>query len=228
MAPTSPGPWVEEWLSQPRFNRYLGECGRDRQRALATYEWNIRLGHAILRDAGHFEIALRNAYDRAISARWSGSTHWLFDPASPLQRPLWRTVRGRRLDINIPNRAAIAGAVRKSGGAAATPGAVIAELTFGFWEHLADAAHEQSVWVPYLYYAWPKGTARAQIDRPTHTISSLRNRAVHHEPLFVATGSHSVANVYANLIGLLSKLNPGLAAYIRQTSTVQATLAQRP
>ena len=69
MTPTPPGLWVEEWLSQPRFARYLRECGGDRQRALDTYEWNIRLSHAVLRDTGHFEIALRNAHDRAISSR---------------------------------------------------------------------------------------------------------------------------------------------------------------
>ena len=182
MASVSLGPWVEEWLSQPRFARYLNECGSDRQRALDTYEWNIHLGHSILRDASHFEIALRNAYDKAISSRWNGSTHWLLDPASPLQWPLWRTVRGRRLDVNIPNRASISDAIRKNGGRVATPDAVVTELTFGFWEHLADAAHEQTMWVPYIYYAWPKGTARSQIDRATHTISTLRNRAAHHEP----------------------------------------------
>ena len=113
--------------------------------------------------------------------------------------------------------------MRKSGGRVATPDAVVTELTFGFWEHLADAAHEQTMWVPYIYYAWPKGTARSQIDRATHTISALRNRAAHHEPLFAGTGSYSVTSVHVNLIGLLSKLNPGLAAYVRQTSTVLIT-----
>lgn len=75
MASTVPGPWVEAWLGQPRFGRYLNECGGDRSLALATYEWNLRLGYALMRDAAHLEVALRNAYDRAVSARWGGSAH---------------------------------------------------------------------------------------------------------------------------------------------------------
>jgi len=228
MVPPSPGPWVEEWLSRPRFDRYLNDCGGDRPRALAMYEWNISLSHAILRDAGHFEIALRNAYNRAISSRWNGSANWLLDSAFPLRQPLWRTIRGRRLDVNTPNRTSMTDAIRKNGGVTATPDAVVTELTFGFWEHLADAAHEQSIWVPYIYYAWPKRTARSQIDRATHSISSLRNRAAHHEPLFAITGAHSVINVYATIVALLSNLNPDLATYVQRTSTVTATLAQHP
>ena len=228
MVVAHPGMWVEEWLSHPRFARYLRECEGDRHRALDTYEWNIQLGHAILREAGHFEIALRNAYDRAVSSRWNGPTHWLLDADSPLQRPLWRMVRGKKLDANTLNRKSIADAVRKRGGTTATPDAVVAELTFGFWEHLADTAHEQTMWIPYLYYAWPKGTSRRQIDRATHSISTLRNRAAHHEPLFDATGSHTVSSVHETLIRLLSMLNPHLAMYVQQTSTVAAVLAERP
>jgi len=228
--PNTPGPWVEEWLSQPRFDRYLRECSGDRERALATYEWNVLLAHAFLRDAGHFEVALRNAYDCAIGARWAGSAHWLLDPASPVQRPLWRVVRGKRLDVNTPNRTAITNAVRKTGGSAATvtPGAVVAELTFGFWEHLADAAHEQTLWIPYVYFAWPQGTARRQVDAGTRSIGGLRNRAAHNEPIFTATSSQSLATIHATLIGLVSMLNPDLGAHVRQTSTVSAVLAQRP
>jgi len=225
-----PGPWVEDWLSQPRFSRYLLACGGDRQRSLDTYEWNITLAHAFLRDAGHFEVALRNAYDATITSRWGGPTHWLLDPLSPVQRPLWRTVRGQRLDVNTPNRAAIASAVRRAGGSAGStaPGAVVAELTFGFWEHLADAAHEQTLWIPYAHYAWPKGTARPLVDRGTRLIGELRNRAAHNEPIFATTGTRSVASVQATLVGLLSMLSPDLGAYVRQTSAVAAVLIQRP
>jgi len=228
--PNTPGHWVEEWLSQPRFDRFLRECSGDRERALATYEWNVQLAHAFLRDAGHFEVALRNAYDQAIQSRRPGKAHWLLDPTSPVQRPLWRVVRGKRLDVNIPNREAITNATRKAGGSTTTvtPGAVIAELTFGFWEHLADAAHEQTLWIPYVYYAWPQGTARRQVDAGTRAIGGLRNRAAHNEPIFSASGSHSVACIHATLVGLLSMLSPDLGTYVRQTSTVSSVMAQRP
>jgi len=223
-----PGPWGEAWLSQPRFDRYLAECRSDRELALATYEWNLRLGHAVLRDAAHFEVALRNAYDSAITARWSGSAHWLTDATSPVQTPLWRQSHGRQVDINRRNRDEIADAVTRAGGANSTSGQVVAELSFGFWRHLADTGHERAVWVPLLHHAWPSGTSRVQIDAATRAINSSRNRAAHCEPMFAITGSRSVLSVYATIINLLTMLNPELASYVHQTSQVPALWANRP
>ena len=222
-----PGPWVENWLSRPRFARYLADCGGDRERALETYEWNMRLGYALMRDAAHFEVALRNAYDRSFNARWQGSGHWLLDVTSPVQRPLWRQVKGRRVDVNVPNRKAIIDAARKSGGEGPSD-AVLAQLPFGFWEHLADAVHEQTIWIPYVYYAWPTGTSRSQVDHAIHLVSTARNRAAHHEPVFAGTGNHSITYVCATINNLLSMLNGDLADYVQQTSTLMALWAEKP
>jgi hypothetical protein len=225
-----PGPWVEAWLSQPRFDRYLRECGGDRCLAVATYEWNLRLGYSLMRDAAHLEVALRNAYNNAIQSRWRGSAHWLADPASPVQRPAWRSVRGRRMDVNVPNRAAVADAIRKAGGRSTSPAldAVVAQLPFGFWAHLSDAAHEQSVWIPYVYYAWPQGTGRPRVDRAVHLVGAARNLAAHHEPIFAATGARAPLNVHAAIIDLLTMLNAELADHVQQTSTVASTWVARP
>lgn len=42
------------------------------KRALSLYEWNIDLGRVLMRDIAHFEVALRNAYDRVMRDRWEG------------------------------------------------------------------------------------------------------------------------------------------------------------
>jgi hypothetical protein len=223
------GPWVEQWLSRPRFDRYLGECGGDRDRAFATYEWNALLSQAVARDIAHFEVALRNAYDRAMTARWRGGTHWLLDPASPVLAPLGRRPHGKPVDINLKNRASVAEAVARTGGANATPDAVVAELSFGFWRHMADAGHEKAVWVPYLHHAWPPRTSRAWVDGRTRSINEARNRSSHHEPLFgTVFGGAGIAQVQADLVSLLGMLSPALAAYVQATSTVGAVLAQKP
>lgn len=65
-------------------------CGDDAV-ALDLYLWNIGLAQAVLKDVSFFEVALRNAYDRAISSTWNGSDHWLFDGESPVRRPILRT-----------------------------------------------------------------------------------------------------------------------------------------
>jgi hypothetical protein len=133
------GPWVEEWLSPGRFGAYVGECGGDRVRGFALYEWNARVGQAIQRDLGHVEVALRNAYDRSVCRRWPRQRHWLLDPRSLVRTPLTR----HSVDVNARTRTNVIDAVRRAGGEAAPPGKVIAELSFGFWRYLSSRAHEK-------------------------------------------------------------------------------------
>jgi hypothetical protein len=224
----SAGVWVEDWLSAPRFARYLAEAGGDRDRALALYEWNLRLGAALVRDIAHVEVAVRNAYDHTMRQHWTGTRHWLLDPTSPVQAPLWRTLRGRRVDLNTRNRANLAEAVTRCGGPAAKPDAVIAELSFGFWRHCTDPAHEKTLWVPFLHNAWPKKTDRAMLDRALTRINTARNRASHHEPLFAPSPGRDLAAAHHEVLHLLDLLRPELAAYVRATTTLPATLADRP
>ena len=222
------GAWVDDWLSGPRFARYLTEAGGNRGRALGLYEWNLRLGTALMRDIAHVEVAVRNAYDRTMQQRWHGTKHWLLDPTSPVQTPLWRTLRGRRVDLNTRNRANIAEAVARCGGASTKPDAVIAELSFGFWRHCTDPAHEKTLWVPYLHHAWPKKTDRAVLDRALATINTARNRASHHEPLFGSRPGRDLAAAHREVLHLLDLLLPELAAYVRTTTALPAILAARP
>lgn len=222
------GSWVEDWLSKPRFERFLLEANRDRQQALALYEWNLQLGAAVMRDIAHVEVAVRNAYDDTMSRQWQGASHWLFDPESPVLKPLWRTRHGRRSDLNARNRATVADAIRRCGGETAVPGAVIAELSFGFWRHCTDAAHEKALWVPFLHRAWPKKTSRAALERSLTLINTVRNRASHHEPLFGSRAGRDLTTAHHEVLRVSSLLSPELANYIRATSAVQATLASRP
>ena len=223
-----PGSWVEQWLSQPRFTRFLVECGGDRAKALATYEWNLQLANSMLRDIAHFEVGLRNAYDTAISQHWSGLQHWLLDSTSPVKTPLWRRSHGQRVDINRRNRHEITEAIARAGGAGATPGGVVAELSFGFWRHLADTGHERTVWIPYLHHAWGPGASRARIDAATRLINATRNRAAHFEPLFASTPGRGVMDIDRQIVTLSGLLIPNLGVYIQQTSTVAAIFAKRP
>ena len=221
--------WIEKWLSTARFGRYLGETGGDRAQAVELYEWNSRLGQAMMHDVGQFEVALRNVCNDTISAHWHGAQHWLFDPTSPVNAPLIRSWRQRQIDMNTRNRASIAAAVGRCGGSQANPDAVIAELNFGFWRHLSDAIHEKTIWVPYLHFAWPKKADRRQIDVMIGAINDQRNRIAHLEPLFAPTaGATGVMQVHQDVLALTAMLIPDLSAHIQATSTVATVLATRP
>lgn len=182
-----------------------------------------------MRDVAHVEVALRKAYDAIMVGQWSGPGHWLMDPTSPALTPLWRSRGGGRLDLNAGNRAAVAGAVARCGGLRhARPDKVIAELTFGFWRHCTDSAHEKTVWVPYLHRAWPHGARRTEIERSLALINSARNRASHHEPLFDGLAGRAFASAHRETLRLGGYLVPELGVYLHDTTTVPAVLTQRP
>ena len=175
--------WAERWLSSERLAPYLADCEGDIDRALALYEWNVALGQVLMRDISHFEVALRNAYDRVMCEGWHGDAHWLLDDASPARRPVMRRSKRGELDANRINRKAIDAVIGRlpSG---ATSGSVVSNLTLGFWVHLSDRSREAVIWRTFLYRAWPKGTNRRNLQPRLDGILRVRNRVAHAERLF--------------------------------------------
>ncbi|NIH69223.1 hypothetical protein [Modestobacter marinus] len=215
---------METWLSAPRFAVYLAAAESDRSRALALYEWNAQISAALLHDLAHVEVGLRNAYDRALSARWPGPPHWTL-AGERVFAPVYRTRGRRRVDVNEKPRDNLRHAVINAGGPAARPGKVVAELMFGFWRYLSSAAHEKALWVPALHRAFPRGTDRAiHVDGPVGRLHTLRNRVAHHEPLLTT----DIVGRFADLVGLADRLEPQLGQHLRVASNVPGLLAIRP
>lgn len=232
----APGPWVEAWLSPPRFAVYLAAVGADRRLALGLYEWNAVVSMAFLRDLAHLEVALRNAYDAAIVANTAaGLPHWTTDPYR-LFPVRWRAARdGTRIDANRAPREQIERAVREAG-PAAPPGKVIAELMFGFWRYLSTTAHHHPLWIPYLHTAFTPGTNRHAVDGPVARLHRLRNRIAHHEPLLrrntalgvLSLTTHHLIDRLADLFTVAELISPELHDYIAATSSVRAKLDEQP
>lgn len=227
--------WIDTWLGAARFQKYVTTCHGDRAAALALYQWNADLGQALMKDIGFFEVALRNSYDAAISARWRGADHWLLDPESPAVLPIWRVKKERSglrrgTDVNYPNRRAVDAAIRKAGGPHATPGKVIAELSFGFWRQLTSSSMEKVLWVPYVHHAYPAGTSRSDIDHVIADINTVRNRIAHHEPIFDRhrAPSQDPAFLHRELVRVLQMIAPEVAALLSRTTSVPTVLTQRP
>lgn len=155
---------IESWLSAPRYGKYLEASGNNDTVALDLYLWNIGLAQAVLKDVSFFEVALRNAYNKAISSTWSGTDRWLFDDASPVRRPILRkNKRGQVNDANRLNRSSI-DHLRNGLRENATIDDVISNLTLGFWAHMTDRGHERAFWIPSIHKAWPKGALRNDVN----------------------------------------------------------------
>lgn len=111
--------WIDYWLGEARFHRYVDGCGGDPARALKLYEWNVEAGQALMHHIAHFEVALRNAYDAAISAAWPHEKHWLLHPESPAVMPIWRTRVVQDMkhgsDVNFRTRKSVDDAIKQCG-----------------------------------------------------------------------------------------------------------------
>lgn len=216
--------WIYEWLSEPRWSRYLHACNGDPERALELYEANTRVAGAVMHDIAHIEVAIRNAFDRMLTASCEGEEHWLFNKRSPVRIPLLGKRNGEDQDLNERNRQKISEAKGRLKGKTVHPGQVVAELSFGFWTHLTDSGHEKSLWVPYLHKAFPKSTGRKQIWNALKRINDVRNRASHHEPLFTQRRKRDVLSAQQELLELADLLEPRLAEHIKKTSSVAKCL----
>jgi hypothetical protein len=143
--------------------------------------------------------------------------------------PVYRTKRLRdgstqHADINRKPREILDAAVVAAGGSSASPGKVIANLSFGFWRYLSSKAHEKTLWVPYLHTAFSAKTNRVDIDSRVGRLHGLRNRVAHHEPLL----SSNVVASLEDLLWVVERVDPSIAGYISASSDVRALDGNRP
>lgn len=220
------GEWVERWLSPARFAPYLRACGGDRVRALELYLRNSELAGALLVDLGHVEIAMRNAYDVALSRHFGAEPHWTVHFRDSQSAPKQEQARSSATrftheDEMVDPKASMADCSAKR----VSP---VSGLSFGFWVSLTAKAHERSLWVPALRFAYPPGTSRWEVHLIAERLRKLRNRVAHHESLLTT----DVRGHHADLVKLAGMLDRDIAAGIFDQSLAAVLLhaegGQRP
>lgn len=211
-------------MSGPRFGVYLTATSGDRSRALDLYEWNTTMSAAVLHDLAHLEIAIRNAYDSALTSRApAGAPHWTRDALRYFPVVMKKAANGAPYDANERPRKQLAAAVREAG-PGAPAGKVVAELMFGFWRYLSTSAHEVSLWRPYLHRGFVPGTSRKAVDGPMARLHKLRNRVAHHEPLL----REDLARRFGDVVDLAGLISSDFQVYAQTASTWSSTLARKP
>lgn len=220
--PATVEPWIEMWLSRERLNTYLKLSGHDVPRALALYEWTTRLNASLLHDFAHLEVGLRNVYDRALlQSLVVGEKHWLED--DPLRRLFPAPSRPNARNPNERTWTDVKNARIRAGGRRAHPGAIMAELTFGFWTMMSANRLENSVW-PHLTQVFPPQTDREQYHLGLDDLRKARNRVAHHEP----TTSAAAEQVLRRMQRYAQYVSPEFALHLKSTSTVRELIKQRP
>jgi hypothetical protein len=195
---------IERAVSPERRKRYLAATGNDLACAVALYEHNVALSEAVFGLLHILEVAIRNGMHQALSAHY-GTPRWFQSATVPL------TLYGQDK---------VAAAVREAGGLSASPGKVVAELTFGFWSNLAARCYHWTLWQPCLHRAFPA----ARLSRPIvharlESIRTLRNRIAHHEPVLTSRRAlNAGSGVFLPLTDLLECaewLGPELALWLQ-------------
>lgn len=214
----------ERWLSAPRYRRYLGVAGGDHGLALETYLWNSRVAAAGIADLGHLEVALRNAYDRALSR---AHLDWSIDDQSQVFRRE-QGVERARIQQQRRNKASLERISDARRGLSSAPkhGEVVAALTFGFWMNLTVPERTATFWNPMLHHAFPKRTKRAWVHGLVARTVKFRNRLAHNEPVFsTRTGLEERLDDVRELFQLL---DPGVFQFVAAHSMVGEALRACP
>lgn len=160
---------IERAVSRERLKRYLAATSQSLSDAIFLYERNIALSETTYGLLHGLEVAIRNSMHDALSSRFQTSRWYDVAPLTPYSRD----------KVNA--------AVRDAGGTNASPGKVVAELTFGFWTDLAARGYHWTLWQPCLSAAFPYGRlARPIIHRRLEDLRYLRNRIAHHEPILTS------------------------------------------
>src|SRR3954451_4567551 len=135
---------ADRWISPLRFNPFLDATGGDHTRAVSLYEWNAKLGGALLETFGHVEVLVRNAiHDRLRSGRPANALRsWLLDPDLLDDQEL------KRVEEVI---ARLKGAKKLP-----TEDRVLGGLSMGFWTGILGRRYEE-LWRHDLRHAFAHG-----------------------------------------------------------------------
>lgn len=80
---------------------------------------------------------------------------------------------------------------------------------------MTDRSHERDLWLPTIHTVWSTGTSRDNLNRKISQINNVRNRAAHHEHLFVPEGANcSTLKACKDAVELFSQLAPETCSYV--------------
>ena len=211
---------IEERISVARFAPYIASAHGDLDLAVELYQWNTQMSAALFELLQHAEVTLRNALAEQLvvlrQAAGDPTGRWFWYETDTWFSPWWQPAMINNLR-NAVNKAS-------GGDRPVTNGRVVSELSFGFWRYLLTSHYLDSLWIPGLRHAFPKGLPRAVVNDLVDQIHHLRNRIAHHEPIY----RRDLVSDVLRIEQLLHWLSPPIAEWAMQTSRVSSLWEARP
>jgi cytosine deaminase len=198
---------LEKAFSTDRLAPYYVQARGDRWVAIRLYERNTKLSEALYGVAQVLEVLLRNKIHCQLE-KDIGAADW-YDHVAFLGPERDEVEKAKR---SIADR-----------GAYATPGRVIAELSFGFWLRLFSGQYEKEFWVKHLHKLYAANRQRKAVHDRLMQIKTLRNRIAHHETLICRNPQRD----YRDLLEAIGWLSPTVLAWVETTNCFEIRFAER-
>ncbi|RUA16553.1 MAG: hypothetical protein DSY83_05490 [Flavobacteriia bacterium] len=210
-----------QYLSRPRYNRYLLATHNDNNRAKRLYNGNIRLSQAIHPLLTQFEVVLRNSLNLQLSSYFVDSD-WIINQKNGFMRDA---------SLNQSNYFLRNSVIKSEGklvrrGIPITSGKLIADQTFGFWisfflRHHYSLINGQPI---QIFAHKPHIEDRASLYSKLDHIRNFRNRVNHCEPICFngsTINCSEILRIRAILYDLLGWIEPDLIPFFKKMDNVQ-------
>jgi len=203
---------LEEALSLERIGRYIIWAGGARDRAFDLYALNTRLSESLYVPLQMLEIALRNRI-HAVLSKTAG--------------PCWFQLPGFLVGSYQNDQVSSAINDLERTLKPATPGQIVASLTFSFWTTMLGR-HYEDLWQATLYRIarreGSKGLQRKDLAGPLTAIRLLRNRIAHHEPIL----AWDLYKHHTAMVQLTEWLSPAAAVWCRSLDRFPEIFPKEP
>ena len=208
-----------QYISQPRYNRYLTSTGNDITRAKKLYLSNIRLSQAFHPLLSQFEVILRNTINNCISSHF-GNNNWI------------RTEKnGFMSHRSLGNRPYLKGQILNSerrmrrDRIPITSGKLIADQTLGFWIAYFSRPHYRLLLGKpiQIFPNKPLIENRATIHQKLERIMDFRNRVNHCEPICFQgniINCDEAAEIRNLIMDLTNWMNPQLLPFMKKLDNI--------
>lgn len=205
---------LENLFSTERLRKFYVAYPTDNSKALAHYQCNILISEAFYPCLSVLEVALRNAINRQLTARF-GTPEWYshFSTTAGLSTLLPAINTAQR---HITNRGELISAPK-----------IVAELSLGFWVTLFNSEYERILW-KHLRKAFPnmpKGDRkRKNVSAPLNNFRLVRNRIFHNEP--VCWNLDVLEHKHDHIVETLKWIDPELPEWLAPMDRFDAVLRE--
>ncbi len=181
-------------MSAERMNRYVNACGGDTRKAMTLYRENLRVSQEMFTLISCFEVALRNAIDRKMTA--SFGSDWLRD--SVQQSGIFtgpQFTQTHRIISKAYQKLHANGTYSHS--------KLLAEMDFGVWKYMFSNPQYRAAGRVLLsiFPNRPRSSAAMQYNNvyvfnELDGVNTIRNRIAHHEPVCFMIAQDTISTSY--------------------------------